>query len=93
MKFDLEEKMATREKNIWILIVFILAGLVLGGLLGELAKNVSWLWWLGYSQEFGLSNPIELNLSIISITFGLMFKINVASIIGMAIAIFVYRKI
>ena len=93
MKFDLEEKMATREKNIWILIVFILAGLVLGGLLGELAKNVSWLWWLGYSQEFGLSNPIELNLSIISITFGLMFKINVASIIGMAIAIFIYRKV
>lgn len=29
--------MATREKNIWILLVFLLAGLVIGGLLGELA--------------------------------------------------------
>ncbi len=85
--------MATRDKNVWILIVFILAGLVIGGLLGELAKNVSWLWWLGYSQEFGLANPIELNLSVISITFGLMFKINIASIIGMATAIFIYRKV
>lgn len=28
-----EEKMATRDKNIWILIVFILSGLVIGGLL------------------------------------------------------------
>ena len=85
--------MATREKNIWILILCLLAGLVLGGLLGEFAKNVDFLWWLSYGQEFGLSTPITLNLSVITITFGLMFKINVASIIGMIIAVFVYRKI
>ena len=85
--------MATREKNIWILLVFLLSGLVIGGLLGELASKVDWLWWLSYGQSFGLSSPIELNLSVISITFGLMFRINIASIIGMAIAIFIYRKV
>lgn len=85
--------MATREKNIWILILFILSGLVIGGLLGELAKSVNWLWWLGFGQEFGLENPIVLNLSIMTITFGLMFKINIASIVGMAIAIFIYKFI
>ena len=37
--------MATREKNIWILLVFLLAGLVIGGLLGKLAASVPWLWW------------------------------------------------
>ena len=37
--------MATKEKNIWILMIFLLSGLVLGGLLGEFAKSVSWLWW------------------------------------------------
>ena len=55
--------------------------------------SVSWLWWLGYGQEFGLSTPLSLNLNILSITFGLTFKISIASIIGMAIAIFIYRKI
>lgn len=85
--------MATKEKNIWILIVFLLSGLVIGGLLGELAARVDWLWWLSYGENFGLSTPIELDLSVITITFGLMFKINIASIIGMAIAIFIYRKI
>ena len=85
--------MATREKSIWILIIFILAGLVIGGLLGEIAKSVNWLWWLGFGQEFGLESPIVLNLSIVTLTFGLMFKINIASIIGMAIAIFIYRFI
>ncbi len=85
--------MAVRDKNIWILIVFLLSGLVIGGLLGELASRVSGLWWLSYGQEFGLSSPLELNLSVVTITFGLMFKINIASIIGMALAIFIYRKV
>jgi len=63
---------ATREKNIWILLIFLLSGLVIGGLLGEFATKDDFLWWLSY---------------------GLMFKINIASIIGMAIAIFIYRKV
>ena len=85
--------MATRDKNIWILLIFILSGLVIGGLLGELASRVDMLWWLSYGESFGLSNPVELNLNIMTVTFGLMFKINIASIIGMAISIFIYRKV
>lgn len=85
--------MATRDKNIWILLIFLLSGLVLGGLLGELASRVDFLWWLSYGESFGLTSPIDLDLNVISITFGLRFKMNVASIIGMALAIFVYRKV
>ena len=85
--------MATRDKNIWILILFILSGLVIGGLLGELAGQVSWLWWLSFGEEFGFESPIVLDLSVLTITFALMFKINIASIIGMGLAIFLYRKI
>lgn len=85
--------MATREKNIWILLVFLLSGLVIGGLLWELAKKVDWLWWLSYGQTFGLREAVPLDLNVITITFGIMFKINIASIVGMAIAIFIYRKI
>lgn len=85
--------MATREKNIWILLVFLLAGLVIGGLLGKLAASVPWLWWLSYEQQFGLGTPFVLDLSVLKITFGLMVKINIASIIGMVLAIFIYKKI
>ena len=85
--------MATREKNIWILILCLLAGLVIGGLLGNIAQNVDFLWWLSYGEEFGLTNPMTLDLSVIKVTLGLVFKINVASIIGMVVAVFVYRKI
>ena len=74
-------------------MVFILSGLVIGGLLGEIASKVDFLWWLSYGQSFGLSEPLKLDLSIIQLSFSLMFKINIASIIGMAIAIFIYRKV
>ncbi len=85
--------MATKEKNIWILILFILSGIVVGGLLGDLAGNVSFLSWLAYGEQFGLASPIELDLNVITLTFGLMFKINIASIIGIVLAIFIYKKI
>ena len=85
--------MATRDKSVWILLVFILSGLVIRGLLGKLAGNVSWLWWLSFEQKFGLESPIVLDLNILKLTFGLMFKINIASIIGMIIAVFIYKKV
>ena len=84
--------MATKEKNFWIRLIFILSGLVLGGLLGEFAISVSWLWWLSYGESFGLSDPISLDLSILKISFSFMIKINIASIIGIAIALWLYRK-
>lgn len=84
--------MATRDKNIWILLIFIFSGIVLGGLIGELAGNVSFLNWLSYGQVFGLESPLVLNLNIIKLTFAISIKINVASIIGIAIAVFIYRK-
>ena len=85
--------MATKDKSIWILLIFICSGLVIGGLIGEMAAQVDWLNWLSYGQKFGLKDPLVLELNVISITFGLMLNINIASIIGLAIAIFLYKKI
>lgn len=83
--------MALKSKNTCILIIFILAGLVIGGLIGDIATKIDFLNWLSYGQEFGLESPIVLNLSIIKLTFACMIKINLASIIGIVIAILIYR--
>ena len=58
-----------KNKNTWICILFILAGLVIGGLIGQLTSGVDFLWWLSYGQEFGLSanSPLVLIGVIISI--------------------------
>ena len=84
--------MALKEKNWVILTLFILAGIVIGGLLGELTKDVSFLSWLSYGKDFGLSDPLVLDLGVLVLTFGLMIKINVASIIGVIIAVVIYKK-
>lgn len=85
--------MAIRDKNIWILLVFVCAGLVIGGLLGEVASQVEWLNWLSYGQSFGIENPFVLDLQVIKLTFAFMININIASIIGLAISLFLYKKI
>ena len=85
--------MATRDKSTWIIILFIFAGLVIGGLLGEVASQVDWLSWLAYGQTFGIQDPFVLNLNVLSLTFAFSLHINIASIIGLGIAIFLYKKI
>ena len=85
--------MFSGEKNIWILLIFLLSGIVIGGLLGEFATKIDWLWWLSYGETFGLTDPLTLDLSILKISFALSFKINVAIIIGLAFAMFWYIKI
>ena len=82
-----------KGKNAWIVILFIFAGLVIGGLLGELASQVDWLNWLSYGQSFGIDEPLVLNMNVLSLTFAFSIHINIASIIGLAIAIFLYKKI
>ena len=85
--------MATKEKNIWILLIFILSGLVVGGLLGEIATKDDSLSIITYNQSFGLETPVTLDLSVLKITFAMMFKISISSIIGMVLAVFIYKKV
>ncbi len=75
------------HKNNWACFLLVLAGIVVGGFIGSLFPDT----FLNYGQSFGLSEPMILNLGILAITFGLSIKITIASIIGIAIAVVIYR--
>lgn len=77
------------RKNNWACFLLILAGIVIGGFIGNLFPSS----FLNYGQTFGLAEPLILDLGILCITFGLTIKITVASIIGIVIGIIVYRMI
>ena len=77
------------NKNNWACFLLILAGIVIGGFIGNLLPVA----WLNYGQSFGLSSPVVLDLGILCITFGLSIKITVASIIGIILAVIIYRLI
>ena len=80
-------------KNFWILLIMLLTGIVLGGFIGQLADGVVWLKWLNYGQSFGLDTPLVIDFGLLVITFVLTIKITMASIIGVAIALIIYRMI
>jgi hypothetical protein len=88
-----KETLGMGNRNFWILLLLLLTGIVLGGFLGSLAEGVSWLSWLNFGQSFGLDEPLVLNLGVLVITFGLSMKISMAGILGVAVALLIYRYI
>ncbi len=82
-----------KSKNGWVLLIMLLSGIVLGGFLGMLTTNVSGLSWLNYGESFGLESPIVLDLGLLVLTFGLRIHISIASILGVVLAIIIYRKL
>ncbi|MBE7720616.1 DUF4321 domain-containing protein [Lacrimispora indolis] len=82
-----------KYKNCWVLLLLMLAGVVLGGFIGNLAQGISWLSWLNAGQAFGFDTPLVVNFGILVITFGINIKITMAGIIGVAAALIMYRLI
>lgn len=78
---------STMKKNSWACFLLILAGIVIGGFIGNLFPSV----WLNYGQTFGFTSPIVLDLGILVLSFSMTIKITVASILGIIVAIVIYR--
>lgn len=77
------------HKNNLVCVLLIMAGIVIGGFIGSLFPST----WLNYGQSFGLTQPLVLDLGILSVTFGLSIRLTIAGIIGIALAIIIYRLI
>ncbi len=84
----------TGNKNIWVLFLLLLAGIVLGGFIGEYLGNISYMSWLKYGQEFGIiDTPVALKLGILDFYFAFNIKLTISGIIGIVISIFVYKRL
>jgi hypothetical protein len=85
------------QRGLGLIILVILAGLVIGSLLGELLGMVL---PRGWGQDFflrgptiGLTTPAQLDLSFLSLTFGLAFKVNVVGVAGIVLAAVALRRL
>ena len=83
----------SKYKNGWFLLLFIMIGIVLGGLIAESTAGFESLSWLSYGNTFGLDSPLVINLGVLVITFALQIKITIASIIGVILAIIIYKVV
>ncbi len=77
------------KKANWLLAVLVLIGFVIGQLIGTYFDGT----FLSFGQVFGLSEPVVLDVGFIILTFGLRIQINIASVIGVIIALVVFKFI
>ena len=81
------------RQNIWVLVLLMLAGVVLGGFIANLVGGISALHWLAYGKSFGLSSPLVLDLGVLTLQFGLTIRFTIAGILGIILAFLIYRKV
>ena len=77
------------KKINWVFLVVVLICFMLGSFIGTYFSNT----FLNYGQVFGLSSPLVLDLGFIILTFALQIHITIASVIGVIIALIIYRFI
>lgn len=79
------------KKNGWILLLFILLGLVTGSLVATWFKTVQGLSFLSRSIPLSWSPAADLNV----VSYALNFRLDLSlfSIAGLLLALWLYRKL
>ncbi len=77
---------------IFIIVVGALLGSFLGNFIGIIVPSGSWRDLFLTDLSAGLS-PTTLDLRIIELTLGCMFRINLMSIVGIIVSALVFKKI
>ncbi|MBS4032185.1 MAG: DUF4321 domain-containing protein [Clostridiales bacterium] len=78
------------SKGTGILIILLIIGSIFGSLLGEALSG--FVPFLTYGRSVGLS-PTTIDLASVTITLGLILKLNIASIIGFFFTLFIYTRL
>ena len=85
------------HRGFGLLVLAVVVGLVLGTLLGELLGELAGPGrvrdLLTHGPTIGLTPPSTLDLRLLSITFGIVFKVNVVGAIGIIVALLTVRRI
>lgn len=79
-------------KKALLMSLFIIAAIILGGLIGGACAGINALSWLSYSKNFAFQ-PGTFDIDILSVTFGFSLNVNVAQLIFICIALFAYFKL
>ena len=84
------------RKSPWLLFLFIVLGGLLGGILGEILHVMA---PKGTIQSIfstaltpGVNPPLTVDLVLLRVTFGFVFKMNLLTFLGMFLGIYLYKQ-
>ncbi len=77
----------------WILVVIVIAGAMLGGVLANAVGQFTYLSWLGRSLKVGLDPPVVIDLHVLTLTAGFTVRLNLAVLLGILVAAYVFRML
>ncbi len=78
-------------KRTLLLILYLFGGLLIGTLLTEIARKISWLSWLCWGKSVGI-NSLSVDLAVVQFDFGITISMNVALLFCIIIAVVLYVK-
>jgi hypothetical protein len=80
-----------------VLILFVITGAVLGGILGEIILDIPALSsvapYLVHQYAILDLSPVMINLYVIKLSFGFALHPNLISILGVVLAIFLFKRV
>lgn len=85
------------KKSPWILLIFVLIGGLLGGVLGEILRvmaphgTIQTVFATNYI--LGITEPLTIDLVLLKFTIGFVLKINLLSLLGMFLGIYLYKNV
>jgi len=85
------------KKSGWTLLGFIFIGGLLGGMLGEIlavfspSEQIQTIFAKALSP--GLDPPLTVDLVLLKVTLGFLFKVNLLTILGILLGIYLYKNI
>ncbi len=89
--------MAKKLDSVVVLLVILILGALIGSVIGEVIGALA---PGGYVETIfakgitpGISPPAVLDLKVLTLTVGATMKINLASLIGIVLALILYRKL
>lgn len=86
--------MARRSRNPWWLLAFVvIVGAVLGSVIAEALVGYPVLSFLSRDLYVGIDPPFTVGLRVLSVTFGITFRLNLAIVLGIILAVWIFRQL
>jgi hypothetical protein len=89
--------MAKKTDSVIVLLVILILGTLIGSVVGEVIGSLAPGGWIEaiFSKGVnpGLTPPAVLDLKVLTVTFGLTLRVNLASLLGIVLALFIYQKL